>query len=161
MQNDKDGKTGERDASAREASDRRARALTAEELGRAMLEALPQIAFIVRPDGAAEYYNRRFLEYFQAAGVDTQSRMELVPPEGRAAAAGAGGGGGAAEGEWEVELRLGRRDGGSRGHRFRGAPLWRAAAPPAYVCSAVDVDDVRRAELALRRTNEALGQRVA
>ena len=28
----------------------------------AMLEALPQIAFVIRPDGIAEYYNRRFID---------------------------------------------------------------------------------------------------
>src|SRR5579883_1119151 len=42
-----------------------------EERFRTMLEALPQIAFVIRADGVAEYYNARFAEYVgHAIGAD-------------------------------------------------------------------------------------------
>ncbi|HKW53483.1 MAG TPA: hypothetical protein VJO12_07315, partial [Stellaceae bacterium] len=49
---------------------------------RAVLDALPQIASIIRPDGTAEFYNRALRDYAGAElGLDPRARLALVHPE--------------------------------------------------------------------------------
>ncbi|HEX9489086.1 MAG TPA: PAS domain-containing protein, partial [Stellaceae bacterium] len=63
---------------------------TGEAFFRAMLDALPPIAFIIRPDGTAELYNRALQDFAGAPlGGDWQSRAALLHPEDRARVAAA------------------------------------------------------------------------
>src|SRR5258708_7141473 len=58
--------------------------VTGEAFFRAMLDALPQIAFVIRPDGTAEFYNRALRDFVAAPlGSDVQSRAALFHPEDR------------------------------------------------------------------------------
>src|SRR5207248_868402 len=55
-----------------------------EERFRLMVEALPEIAFVIRPDGIAEHYNKQLRDYAGVPlGLEPASRSSLHPPEDR------------------------------------------------------------------------------
>ena len=73
----------------------------------AMLEALPHVAFVIRPDGTAEYYNRRLVDYVgHAIGPDPVSRTALQHPDDREALVEARRAGAAGDSAYTVEARL-------------------------------------------------------
>jgi PAS domain S-box-containing protein len=127
-----------------------------EERFRSMLESLPHIAFIQRPDGTAQYHNRRFFDYVGREGRlghDMASRLVFHHPDdipmvmemrGRARTEGV---------EYSYEARLRRHDGVFRWHIVDCKPLRRDGEVVAWLGTAVDIDDIRRA-------NELLEQRV-
>jgi PAS domain S-box-containing protein len=128
----------------------------------AMLEALPHIAFMIRPDGTAEHYNRRFIDYVgHAIGTDPVSRTALQHPEDRQALVEARRAGAASGSAYTVEARLRRHDGAYRWHVINNTPLRRDGKTVAWLGTAIDIDDARRGEERLRRLNEELEQRVA
>jgi PAS domain S-box-containing protein len=127
----------------------------------AMLEALPHIAFVIRPDGTAEYYNRRFVDYVgHPIGLDPVARTALQHPEDRQALVEARRAGAASDHAYTVEARLRRHDGAYRWHIIDNTPLRRDGKTVAWLGTAIDIDDARRAEERLRRVNEELEQRV-
>jgi PAS domain S-box-containing protein len=129
---------------------------------RTMLEALPQIAFVIRPDGVAEYYNHRFEEYVgHKIAADAAARTALHHPEDQPALVAARRAGANADREYVVEARLRRKDGAYRWHVIRNSPLRRDGKTVAWLGTAVDIDDIRQAQEALRRTNDELERRVA
>src|SRR5262249_32361378 len=91
---------------------------------RSMLEALPQLAFVIGPDGNATYYNRQFRDYVGGpVGPGLADRTKLVHPDDRdrlmqtrraAVTAGV---------EYTTELRLRRHDGVYRWHRINNRPV--------------------------------------
>jgi PAS domain S-box-containing protein len=129
--------------------------VTGEAFIRAMLDTLPQIAFVIRPDGSAEYYNRALRDFAGAVlGSDMLSRTALLHPEDRERLLAARAAAVAIGSAYTVEARLRRHDGVYRWHIIRNAPMDRAGATVAWLGTAVDVDDMRRA-------NELLEQQVA
>jgi PAS domain S-box-containing protein len=134
----------------------------AEERFRTMLEALPQIAFVIRADGTAEYYNRRFEEYVgYRPGADPASRTALNHPEDQERLIRERMAGAAAGREYTVEARIRRHDGAYRWHIIRNTPLKHEGRITAWLGTAVDIDDMRQAEERLRRINDELERRVA
>jgi PAS domain S-box-containing protein len=125
-----------------------------EERFRTIIEALPHIAFIVRPDGVAQYYNGRGAAYFGPLVMDSPGRLGFVHPDDRAGVVAARQAAVAASREFEIEIRLRRQDDTYRWHRFRSIPLFRDGKLDAYLSTAIDIDELRRA-------NEMLEQRVA
>jgi PAS domain S-box-containing protein len=126
-----------------------------------MLESLPQAAFVIRPDGMAEYYNRRFTDYVgHSIGIDPDSRTSLQHPEDRHLLVAARMQGAATDREYSVEARLRRHDGAYRWHLIRNLPLRRDGRTIAWLGTAVDIDDMRQAQEALLRVNEELEKRV-
>ena len=126
-----------------------------EERFRSMLEALPQIAFVIRPDGEAVYYNRQFRDYVGAtiglgladrnALIDSEDLPKLMEARRSAAAAGI---------EYMVEVRMRRHDGIYRWHRIQNRPMQSDGHVSYWLGTAVDIDDIRHA-------NELLADRVA
>ena len=126
-----------------------------EERFRSMLEALPQMAFVIRPDGEAVYYNRQFRDYVGGQiGPGLADRNALLEPEdlpklmaARRAATVAGV-------EYMVEVRMRRHDGEYRWHRIQNRPMESGGRVVYWLGTAVDIDDMRHA-------NELLEERVA
>ena len=122
---------------------------------RSMLEALPQIAFVLGPDDLAVYYNRQFRDYAGwTIGPSLADRLMLFAPEDRpriiasrreAIAVGA---------EYLVEARMLRHDGVYRWHRVQNRPMYADGRVDYWLGTAVDIDDIRHA-------NELLERRVA
>jgi PAS domain S-box-containing protein len=127
-----------------------------------MLEALPQIAFVIGIDGMAEYYNRRFTEYVgRRIGADPAARAALQHPEDQSRLVKARMEGAFYDREYTVESRVRRHDGVYRWHLIRNSPLKRDGRTVAWLGTAVDIDDMRQAEETLRRLNDQLEHRVS
>ena len=122
---------------------------------RALLETLPHIAFVIRPGGEAEYYNQRFIDYLGIPpGADQAARTALHHEEDREALEAARACAVRDGREYIVEARLRRHDGAYRWHRIHNKPLLLDGQPLAWLGTAVDIDDIRRA-------NAVLEERVA
>lgn len=129
---------------------------------RTMLEALPQIAFVIGIDGVAEYYNRRFELYIgHPVGTDLAARTALHHPEDQPTLTAARQYGVAGDREYTAEARLRRHDGVYRWHIIRNTPLKRDGKTVAWLGTAVDIDDLRQAQETLHRVNDELERRVA
>jgi len=132
-----------------------ARLRDSEERFRLMLEALPDIAFVIRPDGVAEYYNQRMRDYAGAPiGPEPAARLALYPTEDRERVARARAHAFATGDEFVVEARMRRHDGVYRWHRIRNRPIQVDGAIVFWLGTAVDIDDMHEA-------NALLEQRVA
>jgi PAS domain S-box-containing protein len=126
-----------------------------EERFRLMLEALPQIAFVIRADGIAEYYNQQFRDYVGGPiGVDPASRTALHHPDDRPRVDAARKSAAASGLEYTVEARICRHDGLYRWHRIQNRPLRFDGKVAFWLGTAVDIDDMRQA-------NRILEERVA
>jgi PAS domain S-box-containing protein len=129
-----------------------ARLRRSEERFRLMVDALPDIAFVIRPDGVAEHYNRQLREY---AGVPLgplpADRSSLHPPEDRERVDRARTEAFAAGREFAVEARMRRHDGVYRWHRIRNRPVWVDGEIAFWLGTAVDIDDMREANALLER----------
>src|SRR5713226_9253823 len=126
--------------------------VTGEAFFRAMLDALPQIAFVIRPDGTAAFYNRALRDFVAAPlGSDVQSRAALFHPEDRLRFVTAREAAVAAGSAYTIEARLRRHDGAYRWHAIRAAPMGRDGKTVAWLGTANDVDDMRRANELLER----------
>jgi PAS domain S-box-containing protein len=129
---------------------------------RTMLEALPQIAFVIGTDGVAEFYNKRFAEYVgRPIGADPAARTALHHPDDQEMLVKTRLDGAASDLEYRTEARLRRNDGAYRWHIIRNSPLKRDGKTVAWLGTAVDIDDMRQAQETLRRVNEELERRVA
>ncbi|MGE0259261.1 MAG: response regulator, partial [Alphaproteobacteria bacterium] len=91
-----------------------------EERLRLMVETLPDIAFVIRPDGMAEHYNQQMRDYVGGpVGPAPADRSSLHPPDDRDAVDKARAYAFATGTEFSVEARLRRHDGVYRWHRIR------------------------------------------
>jgi len=126
-----------------------------EERFRSMLEALPQIAFVIGPDGNAIYYNKQFRDYVGGPiGPGLDDRNALLDPEDRQRLMEARRAAVAAGEEYVVEARMRRHDGSYRWHRIQNRPMHADGHVLYWLGTAVDIDDIRHA-------NELLENRVA
>ncbi|HWB48570.1 MAG TPA: PAS domain-containing protein [Stellaceae bacterium] len=130
-----------------------------EERFRSMLEALPQIAFVIAPDGRAVYYNRQFRDYAGAPiGPGLADRNALLHPEDVPKLMEARRDAAAAAAEYIVEARMRRHDGAYRWHRIQNRPMRSGERIAYWLGTAVDIDDIRHAN---ERLEQAVAERMA
>ncbi len=123
-----------------------------EERFRLMLEALPDKAFVIRPDGIAEYYNQQLRDYAGVAiGPEPAARSALHPSEDRERVNHARAQGFAAGEEFSFEARMRRHDGAYRWHRIRNRPVRVGGKVAFWLGTAIDIDDMREANTLLER----------
>ena len=123
-----------------------------EERLRLMVETLPDIAFVIRPDGMAEHYNQQMRDYVGGpVGPTPADRSSLHPPEDREAVDRARAHAFATGTEFAVEARLRRHDGVYRWHRIRNRPIRVDGQIVFWLGTAVDIDDMREANALLER----------
>ena len=125
---------------------------------RAIVDAIPQIAWTARPDGRIGFLNARWTEYTGLAAE--RPRLEewahVLHPDERDEVLRRWSAALAADQPFELQLRLRRRDGAYRWHLGRGGPMRDATgAITSWIGTATDIDDARhledgRAELLLR-----------
>ena len=117
-----------------------------------MLEALPDKAFLIRPDGTAEYYNQIMRDYAGVPiGPEPGERSMLHPPEDRERVEKARELGFANGVEYTVEARMRRFDGAYRWHRIHKRPVRIKGRIAFWLGTAVDIDDMREANALLER----------
>jgi PAS domain S-box-containing protein len=126
---------------------------------RTIIDTIPALAWSARPDGSAEFFNRRWLDY---AGLSAEEAADwgwtiALHPEDRARlmdywrhvlATGATG---------EIEARLRRFDGEFRWFLFRASPLRNDSGKVLkWYGTNTDLEDRKRAEDALRSNEQSL-----
>lgn len=113
---------------------------------RQLAEALPQLVWIMRPNGSAIYVNKRFADYLgHSAGLDLAAAGAIHPGD-RAQAQKVQEVAMAAGRPYDAIVRLSRHDGVYRWHLMAIVPLDCDGEIAAWVGAATDIDDLRRAE---------------
>jgi PAS domain S-box-containing protein len=129
---------------------------------RDLAESMPQLIWIADPDGTVTYYNRRYQEFtgITLEGDDWKWAPALHPDDvertvrawQRAVETGD---------LYEIEQRVQRADGTYHWYLSRGTPIRNAQGRIIqWYGTSTDIDDLKRAEEALRELNETLDQRV-
>jgi len=124
---------------------------------RQIIDTIPAHVVRYQPDGAADFMNKTFSE-FVGPGVGFDNLRSVVHPEDYPRSFDWGTHVAAAE-PHDIELRLRRADGVYRWHRSRRVPLRDAnGAIVNWYGAGHDVDDQKRAEQALRRSEAYLSE---
>ena len=125
---------------------------------RALFDVSPQVVWFADAEGRCTYVNRHYTDFagLPAERVLGDGWLAALHPEDRAGARAAWADAVASEGDYEVEYRIRRgADGSHRWFLVRGAPL---RGPDGrierWIGVGVDIDDRRRAEEALRASEE-------
>ena len=126
---------------------------------RTIIDTIPALAWSARPDGSAEFFNRRWLDYAGLSAEEAsdwgwtvalhrEDRARLTDYWRRLLASGEAG---------EIEARLRRFDGGFRWFLFRASP-WRDGSGQVvkWYGTNTDIEERKRAEEALRSNEQSL-----
>ena len=116
---------------------------------RAIVDAIPQIAWTARPDGRITFLNARWTEFSgRTAEVPRAAEWaDVLHPDEREDVLRRWHAALASDRPFELELRLRRRDGVYRWHLGRGGPLRDASgAITTWIGTATDIDDAKLAE---------------
>ena len=123
-----------------------------------ILDLVPHKILMVRPDGIALYYNRATRDY--AGGpieIDRASRdRQLLHPDDLAQLGAARIAAMAEARDFSAEVRLRRKDDAWRWHRVNVCMLRNGGRVDAWVVTATDFDDLRRALLAAEQAGDDL-----
>ena len=123
-----------------------------EERNRLMVDALPHIAWTTGPDGATDYYNRRWYEYSGLTVEETSAGgwNDVIHPDDLAQATALWDAAIEAGEALGTEYRLRRSDGTFRLHLGRSEPVRVEGEIIGWVGTATDIEDRRIAEEALK-----------
>ncbi len=128
---------------------------------RTLANAMPQLVFTTRPDGALEYVNWRLTEYI-GSSIDRVLGLnwtDLLHPDERSAALSAWAQTLSTEESFEAEQHIRRSDGLYRWHLVRVVPTRNARGQVhKWLGTSTDIDDLKRAEVELRQHAELRGQ---
>jgi PAS domain S-box-containing protein len=124
-----------------------------EERFRVLAEAMPLLVFVLEADGSASYYNERWRDYTGLETGDAEARIALIHPEDRAAVRERWAAARAAAAVVEVDFRMRGRDGAYRWFLLRARPMLDGdGAIRSWIGTATDIDEMRRVEQALSRS---------
>jgi PAS domain S-box-containing protein len=124
-----------------------------EERFRALAESMPLLVFVLDPAGEALFYNERWREYTGLEAPDGASRLALVHPEDRPGMMKRWAAARASVSVVEIDFRMRGRDGKYRWFLLRARPVRDAEGAIArWIGTATDVDEMRRVEQALSRS---------
>ena len=141
-------------------SRRAAEALRASEAEfRKLAEAMPQIVWIVRPDGRNTYFNQQWSDYTGLTLEDSQGPGWSRPfhPDDRDRAVAASQNATDTISAYSVESRLRRADGVYRWWLIRGVPVHDASGQVhKWFGTCTDIHDLKVAELEITRVNQGL-----
>ena len=117
---------------------------------------LPQLVWTMAPDGTVSYINATLSGYLGGFGALDDDGFRHVHPDDRALSRSAFREG-LRQGEtFTFEARLARMDGEWRHHRFTLVPRKSAGAVVDWIGTALDIDDLHRAQAELRDKEEHL-----
>ena len=132
---------------------------------RALAENLPALVWIMRFDGRTIYQNERVSAYTgQPFLADQDARAAFIHPEDHDLLVSSRSEARDAPREYRLEVRLRRHDGSYRWHSVTTAPLGDLTPDPErpfWVATAVDIEDLKRAEELQSRMTGVLEKRVA
>jgi len=122
-------------------------------------ESIPHIVWMAGPDGSTEYFNRRGCQYtgFPAGATAGWEWLSLVHPDDADRAQRAWVDATRTGSLFELECRIRRADGNSRWHSVRSLPLRDESGQIVkWIVTATDIDDQKRLEGQLRRTERGV-----
>jgi PAS domain S-box-containing protein len=137
--------------------------LTVERDFRRIVDALPHLVWIARPDGSIDYYNQSCVDYTGLTFDELQGWgwQRVVHPDDvelklrRWAEAVSSGS------PFEIEYRLRQADGTYRWHLARALPILdEAGQVETMFGTSTDIEDQKQTQAALRESQETLEQRV-
>ncbi|HUS16234.1 MAG TPA: GAF domain-containing protein [Chloroflexia bacterium] len=130
----------------------------AEDRYRDLADAMPLIVWIARPDGTPDYYNQPWWDYTGLPlGDRDRAWYRVVHPNDEQPARACWQAALRGEARYEIECRFRRYDGEYRWHLERANPIYDAAgAVLAWVGTATDIEDQKRAEADLRHLSESI-----
>jgi PAS domain S-box-containing protein len=130
-----------------------------EERFRTMLEALPHFAFVLQADGSIEYANARLGEYIGKTLRDLEAGDDIFHPDDWAQVRAVRQVALAKQTAYQCEARLRRHDGAYRWHAIDVRLLHREDQAACWLGTAVDIDDISRAnEILERRVGDRTGE---
>ncbi|WP_053082006.1 bifunctional diguanylate cyclase/phosphodiesterase [Methylobacterium aquaticum] len=127
-----------------------------EERMRALTDTLPQMVWVMPPDGYTVYTNRQFQALFGPGVTSSAQRFASHHPDGREAIAAAWRVAAAQARTFETEARLKNLSGDYRWYKIVMVPVLRDGALVEWIGTALDIDDIVRAREALRVSEERL-----
>ncbi len=128
---------------------------------RSLIEALPQLVWVTKPDGAVDYFSSQWTEY---TGVPESELLgwrwlAVLHPDDREITRRVWTDSVAGRGPYDVEYRVRRRDGVYGWFKTRGVPIRDREGNIVKWCgSCTDITDRKRAEEALRQSEQKLRQ---
>ncbi|MDE1148707.1 MAG: PAS domain-containing protein [Azospirillaceae bacterium] len=131
---------------------------------RTLAEAMPNLVWTARPDGALDWFNPGVYAYTGAPGgaLDGRAWTWIVHPDDAALAMGAWDAAVKSGDTYQVESRLRRADGAYRWHLARAVPIRDAdGGITHWLGTNTDIEDQKAAALALATLNETLERQVA
>ena len=131
---------------------------------RSLAEAVPQIVWATRPDGWNIYFNQQWVDYTGMTMEESYGHGWNTPfhPDDKQRAWDAWQRATQHNERYSLECRLRRHDGVYRWWLVRGEPMRGANGEILkWFGTCTDIEDIKRAEAALREANDSLEQRVA
>src|SRR3954452_9100770 len=123
---------------------------------RLLADSLPQLVWTMAPDGTVSYMNATLGAYLGGLRALDEDGFRHVHPEDRPISRDASSRGLKQEQPFTFEARLARTDGEWRHHRFTLVPRKSGGAIVDWIGTALDIDDLHRAQVELRDKEEHL-----
>jgi PAS domain S-box-containing protein len=123
---------------------------------RLLADSLPQLVWTMAPDGTVSYMNATLSAYLGGMGALDEDGFRHVHPDDRPVSRDAFLRGLNQNQPFMFEARLARTDGEWRHHRFTLVPRTSGGMIVDWIGTALDIDDLHRAELELRDKEEHL-----
>jgi PAS domain S-box-containing protein len=123
---------------------------------RLLADSLPQLVWTMAPDGTVSYMNATLSAYLGGLDALDQDGFRHVHPDDRELSRSAFARGLERNQTFFFEARLARTDGEWRHHRFTLVPRKSAGAIIDWIGTALDIDDLHRAQIELRDKEEHL-----
>ncbi|MEA2841138.1 MAG: hypothetical protein QOF41_2468 [Methylobacteriaceae bacterium] len=123
---------------------------------RLLADSLPQLVWTMSPDGTVSYLNATLSAYLGGLAALDQDGFRHVHPDDRELSRNAFAGGLSSDQIFSFEARLARTDGEWRHHRFTLVPRKSGGVTVDWIGTALDIDDLHRAQLELRDKEEHL-----
>jgi PAS domain S-box-containing protein len=123
---------------------------------RLLADSLPQLVWTMAPDGTVSYMNATLSAYLGGLGALDEDGFRHVHPDDRSISRDAFAHGRRQEQPFTFEARLARTDGEWRHHRFTLVPRKSGGIIVDWIGTALDIDDLHRAQTELRHKEEHL-----
>ncbi|MBV8848986.1 MAG: PAS domain-containing protein [Methylobacteriaceae bacterium] len=123
---------------------------------RLLADSLPHLVWTMAPDGTVSYMNATLSAYLGGLGALDEDGFRHVHPDDRPISRHAFTGGLKQEQPFTFEARLARTDGEWRHHRFTLVPRKSGGVIVDWIGTALDIDDLHRAQTELRHKEEHL-----
>ncbi|KQO54713.1 EAL domain-containing protein [Methylobacterium sp. Leaf85] len=123
---------------------------------RLLADFLPQMVWITNDRGDTTYCNRHFGRYFERPLFSLKERVEACHPDDRSRIRGDVGDRHKAWQDYDFEVRIRRADGVYRWHKVSKRPIRLLDGQPGWLATALDIDDIITARIALERTGDLL-----